>query len=222
MKDLTEKPILGHLLQMTIPIFVGMLFQTLYFLIDLYFVARLGDASLAGVGAAGNVTFLVIALTQVLGVGTVALISHAAGRKDQADAMLVFNQSLVLSATCALITLVGGYGFGRAYMGTLGSDSAVIEAGVTYLYWFLPSLGLQFAVIVMGSALRGTGIVKPTMVVGMLTVILNAVLAPVLIAGWATGHPLGVAGAGNFVAHGILVGDVHAGGGASSLPHQGP
>jgi putative MATE family efflux protein len=195
-KDLTEKPILGHLLQMTIPIFVGMLFQTLYFLIDLYFVARLGDASLAGVGAAGNVTFLVIALTQVLGVGTVALISHAAGRKDQADATLVFNQSLVLSATCALITLLGGYGFGRAYMGTLGSDGAVIEAGVTYLYWFLPSLGLQFAVVVMGSALRGTGIVKPTMVVGMLTVMLNAVLAPVLIAGWGTGHPLGVAGAG--------------------------
>ena len=103
MKDLTEKPILGHLLQMTIPIFVGMLFQTLYFLIDLYFVARIGDAALAGVGAAGNVTFLVIALTQVLGVGTVALISHAVGRKDQADATLVFNQSLVLSATCALI-----------------------------------------------------------------------------------------------------------------------
>src|SRR5580692_2952963 len=112
MKDLTEKPILGHLLQMAVPIAVSMIFQTLYFLIDLYFVARLGDAALAGVGAAGNVTFLVIALTQVLGVGTVALISHAVGRKDQADATLVFNQSLVMSATCALITLVGGYGFG--------------------------------------------------------------------------------------------------------------
>ncbi len=196
MKDLTEKPILGHLLQMAVPIAVSMIFQTLYFLIDLYFVARLGDAALAGVGAAGNVTFLVIALTQVLGVGTVALISHAVGRKDQADATLVFNQSLVMSATCALITLLGGYGFGRAYMGTLGADAATVAAGVRYLYWFLPSLGLQFAVIVMGSALRGTGIVKPTMIVGMLTVILNAVLAPILIAGWGTAHPLGVAGAG--------------------------
>jgi putative MATE family efflux protein len=43
--------------------------------------------------------------------------------------------------------------------------------------------------------LRGTGIVKPTMVVQALTVVLNTVLAPVLIAGWGTGHPLGVAGA---------------------------
>jgi putative MATE family efflux protein len=47
----------------------------------------------------------------------------------------------------------------------------------------------------MGSALRGTGIVKPTMVVQMLTVVLNIVLAPVLIAGWGTGRPLGVSGA---------------------------
>jgi Na+-driven multidrug efflux pump len=48
----------------------------------------------------------------------------------------------------------------------------------------------------MASALRGTGIVKPTMIVQMLTVVLNAVLAPILIAGWGTHFPLGVAGAG--------------------------
>src|SRR5437868_12032155 len=47
----------------------------------------------------------------------------------------------------------------------------------------------------MGSALRGTGIVKPTMMVQAFTVLLNIVLAPVLIAGWGTGHALGVAGA---------------------------
>ncbi len=67
---------------------------------------------------------------------------------------------------------------------------------MTYLYWFLPGIALQFALVSMGSALRGTGIVKPTMVVQMVTVLLNVVLAPVLIAGWGTGHPMGVAGAG--------------------------
>jgi Na+-driven multidrug efflux pump len=182
MKDLTQKSIGGHILQMAIPITAGMFFQTLYFLIDLYFVARLGDASLAGVGAAGNVSFLVFALTQVLGVGTVALISHAAGRKDRVDATLVFNQSLALSATCALITLVVGYAVAAPYMRTLGADAATEEAGIRYLYWFLPSLALQFAMVVMGSALRGTGIVQPTIIVQVLTVIVNVILAPILIA----------------------------------------
>jgi putative MATE family efflux protein len=196
MKDLTNSSIARNILQMALPVAAGMFFQTLYFLIDLYFVAGLGDAALAGVGAAGNVMLIVFALTQVLGVGTVTLISHAAGRKDQRDANLVFNQSLALSACCAAITLVLGYLLGPAYVRVMGSNTATVDAGVTYLYWFLPSLALQFALVVMGSALRGTGIVKPAMVVQVLTVILNAVLAPVLIAGWGTGHPLGVAGAG--------------------------
>jgi Na+-driven multidrug efflux pump len=62
---------------MAVPIFLGMLFQTLYFLVDLYFVAGLGDAPLAGVGAAGNVTMVIIALTQMLG---------AAGRRSSVPA----------------------------------------------------------------------------------------------------------------------------------------
>ncbi len=181
---------------MAVPIAAGMFFQTLYFLIDLYFVAGLGDAAIAGVGAAGNIMFIVLALTQVLGVGTTTLISHAAGRKDRADATLLLNQSLALAFCCALLTLVLGYGLAARYMGALGSNAATVAAGIGYLHWFLPSLALQFALVVMSSALRGTGIVQPTMVVQVLTVVLNAVLAPVLIAGWGTGHALGVAGAG--------------------------
>jgi putative MATE family efflux protein len=196
MKDLTDSSIVKNILQMAMPIAAGMFFQTLYFLIDLYFVAGLGDAALAGVSAAGNVMFIVFAATQVLGVGTVTLISHAAGRKDQADATLVFNQSLALAAGFTVITLLLGFFVGPYYVSTLGASAATVAAGIQYLHWFLPSLALQFAMVVMGSALRGTGIVQPTMVVQVLTVILNAILAPVLIAGWGTGHPMGVAGAG--------------------------
>jgi len=195
-KDLTAHSIGKLILQMALPIAAGMLFQTLYFLIDLYFVAHLGAAAIAGVSAAGNIMLIVFALTQVLGVGTVALISHAVGRKDQADATRVFNQSFSLSIVSGIVTLVAGYLIAAPYMHALGADAATVSAGIDYLWWFLPSLALQFAVVAMGSALRGTGIVQPSMIVQVLTVILNAVLAPVLIAGWGTGHPLGVAGAG--------------------------
>jgi putative MATE family efflux protein len=195
MKDLTQGSIFKHLLAMALPIAIGMLLQTLYFIVDLYFVAKLGDAAIAGVSSAGNVMFIIMALTQMVGVGTVALISHAVGRQDQQDANHVFNQSVVLSMACAVLTLAGGYGLADAYMGLLGADAATRAAGVTYLFWFTPGLALQFALVVMGSALRGTGIVKPTMAVQAITVVLNAILAPVLIAGWGTGYPMGVAGA---------------------------
>ena len=195
MKDLTSDSIPKLICEMAAPIAAGMIFQTLYFLIDLYFVAGLGNAALAGVGAGGVVMFIVFALTQVLGVGTTTLIAHAVGRKDRADAIVIFNQSLMLSATCALVVLALGYAFAGAYMRALGSDADTRSAGIDYLYWYLPGLGLQFALVAMSSALRGTGIVKPAMLVQMLTVVINAVLAPVLIAGWGTSHPLGVVGA---------------------------
>ena len=196
MHDLTQGPITRHLVKLAVPIAVGMLFQTLYFLIDLYFVARIGGAAIAGVGAAGNLTFVVMALTQVLGVGTVTLIAQAVGRKDRADANLVFNQSLGLSAVFSLATLVAGCLLARSYMRSIAADDAVIEAGTTYLLWFMPALALQFVALVMGSALRGTGIVRPTVIAQVGTVILNMLLAPVLISGWGTNLPLGVAGAG--------------------------
>ena len=208
MKDLTQGSIVANILAMAAPMAAGMIFQTLYFLVDLYFVAGLGDAAVAGVGAAGTLMFVIMALTQVLGVGAVALIAQAVGRRDQADANLVFNQSVLFAVACALATLIGGYALARSYVGSIAADSATQAAGVTYLYWFLPGLALGFAQVVMGSALRGTGIVKPTMAIQALTVLLNTLLAPVLIAGWGTGYAMGVAGAGLASSISIAIGIV--------------
>lgn len=204
MHDLTQGSISKHILRLAAPMAAGMVFQTLYYFVDLYFVAKLGEASIAGVSAAGNLQFIVMALTQILGVGTMVLISHAAGRKDRVDANLVFNQSLVFAAFCAVLTLVAGYAFSGAYMNAIGANAATSAAGASYLRWYLPALALQFAMITLGSALRGTGIAKPMMIVQVFTVLLNALLAPVLIAGWVTHKPMGTAGAG--LASSIAVG----------------
>ncbi|MBI5322274.1 MATE family efflux transporter [Bradyrhizobium sp.] len=196
MKDLTRGSIAGHILSMAPPIVAGMVTIMICQLVDLYFVAGLGEAAVAGVAAAGNAGFLINGAMQVLGVGTVALMAHAVGRGDRADANLVFNQSIILSVLCGLLTLVAGFAVARSYMRAVAADEATVEAGTTYLLWFMPALALQFVTQVMGAALRATGIVRPTMLVQALAVILNIALAPVLIAGWGTGHALGVAGAG--------------------------
>ncbi len=59
MHDLTKGPIAAHIVRLAAPIAAGMIFQTLYYLVDLYFVARLGGTAIAGVSAAGNVQFIV-------------------------------------------------------------------------------------------------------------------------------------------------------------------
>ncbi|MGC2321375.1 MAG: MATE family efflux transporter, partial [Terriglobales bacterium] len=196
MRDLTQGSVTRHVLHLAVFMAVSMVFQTLYYLVDLYFVSRLGKEAIAGVGLAGNLMLVVLALTQMLGVGTTVLISHAAGQKDQPRAQMVFNQSFVLALLVGTAVIILGYAFRVPYCGWLGADAQTMRDGAAYLLYFVPALGLQFALISMASALRGTGIVKPTMIVQVITVVINIVLAPVLIAGWGTHHPLGVKGAG--------------------------
>jgi putative MATE family efflux protein len=195
MQDLTTGSITRHLLKTAGFMLVTMVFQTLYFLIDLYWVGRLGKEAVAAVAIAGNLTFIVLAVSQMLGVGTTALVSHAAGRKDHERALLLFNQSQVLSVVVGAIFLVVTMLFRGSYASTLAADSETARLAEEYLTWFIPAMALQFAMVAMGAALRGTGNFKPGMIVATATVMLNMVLAPFLIFGWGTGVPLGVAGA---------------------------
>jgi putative MATE family efflux protein len=194
MKDLTEGSVTKHLLHMSAFMAVSMVAQTLYLLLDMYWVAHLGKEAIAAVGVAGAQMMIVLALTQMLGVGTTALISQAAGRKDQAHAELAFNQSFVMSILVGAALGIFGFGLMGWYCNAFTADSLTASLAKSYLAWFIPALVLQFPLISMGSALRATGIVQPTVALQILSVILNAVLAPFLILG--IGFPrLGVAGA---------------------------
>ena len=195
MQDLTTGPVTRHLLKTTSFMLVTMVFQTLYFLVDLYWVGRLGTAAVAAVGIAGNLSFGVLALTQMLGVGTTTVISHAVGRKDRESALMLFNQSQVLGMVIGAAFLVVGLATRQSYAGAMGADTETIGLAGEYLLWFIPAMALQFGLVSMSAALRAVGNFKPGMVVSTVTVVINMILAPFLIFGWGTGHAFGVAGA---------------------------
>jgi putative MATE family efflux protein len=195
MKDLTKGPVGRHVFELATFIALTTAFQTLYFLADLYFVGRLGKEAVAGVGLAGNLMFLVLALTQSLGVGATSLIAQALGRKDRRHAELVFNQALVLSNITGLAFGVSAFALRGAYCRWLAADTTTAALGARYLDWFVPALSLQFVLVAMGAALRGMGDMKIPTAIQVGTLLLNIVLAPTLIFGWVTGRPLGVVGA---------------------------
>jgi putative MATE family efflux protein len=195
MQDLTTGSVARHLLKTTSFMLVTMVFQTLYFLVDLYWVGSLGKEAVAAVGVSGNLMFLVLAVSQMLGVGATTLVSHAAGRGDRDHARLVFNQALVLAALVGLLFFGVVMALRRAYAMGLSADALMADLTESYLLWFIPAMALQFPMVVMGAALRGSGNFKPGMIVQTATVILNMVLAPFLIFGWFIAPPLGVAGA---------------------------
>jgi putative MATE family efflux protein len=196
MKNLSEGSIPGHVASMSLQMFVGMMVQVAYFVTDLKFVSILGNDIAAGFSVAGNLWFFVLALTQILNVGTAAMVSHAVGAQQHERANLVFNQSLVMSVFLGLFVLVILYAVAHPYMHLEAADAVVAQAGIDYLLGVTPGLAIQFLMISMFATLRGTGIVKPTMIIQFITVGLNILFAAVLTLGWLTGKPFGAFGAG--------------------------
>jgi len=207
MKDLTQGSVTKQLLHMSAFMAVSMVVQTLYLLLDMYWVGHLGKEAIAAVGVAGNLNMVVLALTQMLGVGTTALISQAAGRKDQPRAELVFNQSVMMSIFVGVLVGIVVFALMGRYTNSLSADAVTAKLARDYLIWFIPALMLQFPLVSLGSALRATGIVQPTVVLQVLSVVINGVLAPFLILG--IGFPrFGVAGAAMATFVAILFADV--------------
>jgi putative MATE family efflux protein len=174
---------------------VMMLFQTLYVLVDLYWVGRLGTASVAAVGVAGNLMFIVLALTQMLSVGTTTTIAHAMGRRDGDAARVGFNQALSLSLLCGLLFLGVALALRTRYASTQSADVETASQAARYLLWFIPAMALQFPFVAMSAALRGAGNFKLGVAAGVTTVAINMVVAPVLIFGWIGAPALGISGA---------------------------
>jgi hypothetical protein len=209
MEDLTTGSINRHLLRTTSFMLVTMVFQTLLLSgrISTSWAVSAREA-IAGVGIAGNLTFVVLAITQMLAVGTTTLISHAAGRKEREHAQLVLTQSLLLAAFIGVVFLIVVTALRDSYVNTLSPDPVSGTRAIEYLSWFIPAMALQFPMVVMGAALRGTGNFRPGMIVQTATVLINILLAPALMFGWLTGSPMGVAGAGLASLVAITVGTI--------------
>jgi putative MATE family efflux protein len=204
--DLTQGSITRRLLGMAAFIGIGLIFQTAYFLVDLYFVASQGPNAIAGVGLAGNIFFLAMAAAQMVGVGGLSLIARSIGAKELDQARSVYGQSMLMALWLGGASLLLGYLLARPALATLAADEGTLDAGVAYLAGFLPAVAIMFPSGMMASALRAAGVVRPAMLIQAGTVVLNIVLAPILVVGWGTGHPLGVFGAGLASSISALVG----------------
>jgi len=201
MQDLTTGSLSRHLLKTTAMMLVGMTLQTMYVLVDLYWVGHLGTAAVTAAGIGGNFTFIVLAASQALGVGTTSLIAHAAGRKDHKEATHLYGQSQLLAVTVGAAFFLVATATRDTYVNALAPDAATAALAHDFLVWFLPAMALQFPMVAMGAALRGTGRFGPGMWVHAGSVALNMILSPVFMFGWGPGAPMGIAGAalGTFV-----------------------
>ncbi|MBW1801731.1 MAG: MATE family efflux transporter, partial [Deltaproteobacteria bacterium] len=193
--DLTEGSIPRILIRLSAPIIFGMMMFTLYLMVDLYFVGRLGPDAVAAISISGNAFFVILGLSYILGTGGMALISQAFGRREQEKAGIIFLQSLILTILTGIVIALVGIAIARPYIRFFGGREQSLVWGVQYFQVFSVSFFFILLLHVIMSCYRGMGDTRTPMMINLQSVVLNMLLDPILIFGLLGMPKLGVQGA---------------------------
>ncbi|MFN8511344.1 MAG: MATE family efflux transporter [Thermomicrobiales bacterium] len=178
------------------PSIVENMLQSIFNIIMIGMVARLGSAAIAGVGASTSIIQVAMSCFFALSMGTTVLVAHATGAKNREAASRAAKQSLVLGLIIGGIISLLGIVFAPQAIAAVGAEQAVVGEGASYLRAF--SLGGIFIVttFVAGGVMRGSGDARTPMLVTLASLAASLGIGYPLIFGQFGLPKLGAFGAG--------------------------
>ena len=190
-----EKPVLPLILSMAMPMVLSMLVNSLYNIIDSFFVAQISEEAMTALALVYPVQNFINAVGIGFGVGINAVIAFYLGAGDDKKADQAATQGLVLAMIHGVVLTVCGITMMPAFLGMFTSSKTVIELGVHYSviafsFTLIIVVGVTFEKI-----FQAVGNMKTTMISLMCGCIINIVLDPVLIFGYGPFPEMGIEGA---------------------------
>jgi putative MATE family efflux protein len=194
--DFINDPIGPSLRRFAVPLAFSFIVNMVYSLIDRFYVSRLGDAAIAAIGSSDQIVFLLFTLVSGFAVGSGIIVARRFGEGDRVGASRTGTQALVgMAITSASVTAVM-YLLLPVIPLIMQMDAEVETLSVEYLSMLLIGFTFNLMNFQMFSIVRSTGNAVFPMTVLIITVILNAIIAPFLIFGIGPFPELGMRGAG--------------------------
>lgn len=194
-KDYTQGSILSALMHLAFPIIVANVLQTMYQLIDTFWLGRLGANAVASVSLSFPVLFLVLSLGGGLTLAGTVIVSQHKGSGDQDAVNYASSQTVAVIFVISILLAVVGYFSAAPLMRLIGATDAILKDAVVYFKVSSWGFIFLFMFFVYQSLMRGIGNVVVPMYVVLATVLLNLVLDPLFIFGYGPIPAYGVAGA---------------------------
>jgi len=189
--DITEGSILKSVLYMGIPSMIGFGAMTIYALTDIYWVGRLGMAHVAALTMFGSIAWILGSTNQIVGTGSVALISRRYGQREYEATRDIIRQTLLLKFSLAVLMAIIGLLAVPSIIRFMSDDPDVRRYAVEYGNVFFYGLPFMFSSYTVYTALRGVGDAPKAMYIMLMSTALNVGLDPLFI----FGLDMGVAGA---------------------------
>ena len=190
-----EKPVLPLILSMTLPMVLSMLVNSLYNIIDSFFVAQISEEAMTALSLVYPVQNFINAVGIGFGVGINSVIAFYLGAGDNKKADQAATQGLVLAMIHGVVMTVCCITMIPAFLGMFTSSKTVIELGVRYSVIAFAFTLIIIVGITFEKLFQAVGNMKTTMISLMCGCITNIVLDPVLIFGYGPFPKMGIEGA---------------------------
>lgn len=169
--------------------------ESLFAVVDIFFVSKLGDPAMAAVGLTESMLTLVYTVAMGLSIGTTAMVARRTGEGDPEGAARATVQAVVMGFGTAALIGVAGAVWAADLLRLMGADEVVVATGTSYTRIMLGGNVVIMLLFLQNAALRGAGDAATAMRVLWLANGLNIVLDPLLIFGLGPFPELGVQGA---------------------------
>ncbi|WP_257458481.1 MATE family efflux transporter [Archangium lipolyticum] len=194
-QDFTEAPVGRAILLLAIPMVLEMVMESIFAVVDVFFVSRLGAEAIATVGLTESILALLYALAMGLSIGASAMIARRTGEKDPEAAARVAVQAIGLGVLVSIPIGVAGVLFAKPLLMMLGGSPWVVEHGFRYTQLMLGGNGIILLLFLINAIFRGAGDASVAMRVLWISNSINIVLCPLLVLGLGPFPELGVVGA---------------------------
>jgi putative MATE family efflux protein len=194
-RDFTEGSIFAALVVLAIPMILEMGMESLFAIVDIYFVAKLGAEGVAIVGLTESVLALVYAVAIGLSMGATATVARRIGEKDPEGAACAATHVIYLGIIVSAVMAVIGVAAAPYTFLMLGAEPQVIENGLPFMQTMFGTNAVIVFLFLLNAIFRGAGDAAIAMRVLMLANGLNIILDPLLIFGVGFFPELGVTGA---------------------------
>ena len=194
-RDFTTGSLGIALIVLSIPMIFEMFAESLFAVVDIFFVSHLGSGAVAAVGITESMMFLIYSVAIGLSIGATATVARRIGEKDRDGAAKAATHSIYLGLLVAVVLGVTGVIFAPDFLRLMGAEASVIAEGSTFTRIMLGTNIVVVFLFLLNAIFRGAGDAAIAMRVLWLANILNMILAPCFIFGVWFFPKLGVTGA---------------------------
>jgi len=209
-QDFTKGSIARAILLLAVPMVLEMALESVFAVVDVFFVGRLGADAVATVGLTESMLALLYAAAMGLGVGATAMVARRIGEHDGPGAAHAAGQAVILGVLAAAALGVTGAMLAPHLLAAMGAAPSVVTQGRMYTRVMLGGSGSILMLFLLNAIFRGAGDAAIAMRVLWLANMINIVLDPCLIFGIGPFPHLGVTGAAVATTTGRSIGALYA------------